>query len=63
MIDIVLNGRNIDLEFIYDAFTGYIYKMAEILKSSAGLATYTAKNNKVVQKHYAKVMELFYPTE
>ncbi len=63
MIDIVLNGRNIDLEFIYDAFSGYIYKMAEILKSSAGLATYTAKNNKVIAKHYEKVMELFYPTE
>ena len=63
MIDIVLNGRNIDLEFIYDAFTGYIYKMAEILKSDTGLATYTARNNKVVQKHYDMVTALFYPAD
>ncbi len=63
MIDIVLNGRNIDFEFIYDAFTGYIYKMVDILKSDTGLATYTAKNGKIIQKHYEKVLKLFFGEE
>ena len=63
MIDIVLNGRNIDFEFIYDGFNGFIYKMVDILKSDAGLATYTAKNGKIVAKHYEKVLELFFPEE
>ena len=60
MIDIVLNGRSIDFEFIYDAFTGFIYKMVDILKSDTGLATYTAKNGKIVSKHYEKVLKLFF---
>ena len=42
-----------------------LFAMLCLLPSSAPAesATYTTKNNKVVQKHYAKVMELFYPTE
>ena len=60
MIDIVLNGRSIDFEFIYDAFTGFIYKMVDILKSDTGLATYTAKNGKIVSKQYEKVLKLFF---
>ena len=60
MIDIVLNGRNIDFEFIYDGFNGFIYKMVDILKNDTGLATYVAKNGKVVGKHYEKVLDLFF---
>ena len=37
--------------------------MVDILKSDAGLATYTAKNGKIVAKHYEKVLELFFPEE
>ncbi len=61
MIDLMLDGRNINFEFMYDAFTGYVYKVRTMLNSEISLATFAAENDGPVRAHYEKVLELFYP--
>ena len=60
MLDIILNGRAVTTAFLYDSFSGYTYKMAELLKGTKELASFVASNDKAVIRHYEKVMELFY---
>lgn len=60
MLDIILNGRNISFEFVYDAWTGYIYKTGTIVSGKQGLASFTEKNNKAVLKHFEKVRDVFF---
>lgn len=60
MIDIILDGRNIDFAFVYDAFTGFMYKIRDILISNKGVTTYVAKGHKVFAAHYENVMKLFF---
>lgn len=61
MIDTILNGRNLSFDFIYDAFSGFVYKTAEILKGNTALPTYVAKQENAVLKHYETVRNLFFP--
>lgn len=60
MIDLVLNGRSFDFSFVYDAFNGFVYKTAEILKGSTGLSTYVAQKENTVMTHYETVRDLFF---
>lgn len=60
MIDLVLNGRSFDFSFVYDAFNGFVYKTAEILKGSTALPTYVAQKENTVMTHYEKVRDLFF---
>lgn len=60
MLDIILNGRNISFEFVYDAWTGYIYKTGTIVGSNQGLASFTAKNNNAVLTHFEKIRDVFF---
>jgi len=61
MIDTILNGRNLSFDFIYDAFSGFVYKTAEILKGNVALPTYVAQKEKAVLTHYEAVRDLFFP--
>ena len=60
MIDIILDGRNIDFAFVYDAFSGFMYKIKDILISNMGVVTYVAKGRRVFASHYENVMKLFF---
>lgn len=60
MIDLVLNGRSLDFSFVYDAFNGFVYKTAEILKGSTALPTYVAQKENTVMSHYEKVRDMFF---
>ena len=60
MIDIILDGRNIDFAFVYDAFTGFMYKVKDILISNNGVASYVAKGRNVFSSHYENVLKLFF---
>ena len=61
MIDTILDGRSLGFEFIYDAFSGFVYKTATILSGNVALPTYVAQQQKPVVKHYEKVRDLFFP--
>ncbi len=61
MIDTILDGRNLSYEFFYDAFTGFFYKTAEILKGNVALPTYVQKIENTVTTHYETVRDLFFP--
>ena len=60
MLDIITNGRLINATFIYDAFTGYTYKMTELVTSKKDLASFCAANDKRVIAHFEKVVGLFF---
>ena len=60
MLDIVLDGRNISFEFVYDAWTGFVYKTGTVVSGSQGLASFVAKNGSTVLKHFEKVRDVFY---
>lgn len=59
MLDIIFDGRAVTTAFLYDAFSGYTYKMADLLNGKKELASFVASNDKAVLKHYTAVMELF----
>ena len=61
MIDTILNGRCLGFDFIYDAFSGFVYKTAGILKGNVALPTVVAQQEKAVMKHYEAVRDLFFP--
>lgn len=61
MIDTILNGRCLGFDFIYDAFSGFVYKTAGILKGNVALPTVVAQQEKAVMKHYETVRDLFFP--
>lgn len=63
MIDTILNGRCLGFDFIYDAFNGFVYKTANILKGNVALPTFVAQQEKAVMAHYEKVRDLFFPAE
>lgn len=61
MIDTILDGRSLGFEFIYDAFSGFVYKTATILSGNVTLPTYVAQQKKPVMKHYESVRDMFFP--
>lgn len=60
MLDRILDGRNISFEFVYDAWTGFIYKTGTIVGGSQGLASFVAKNSNAVLKHFDLVRDVFF---
>ena len=60
MLDLIMDGRLVNAAFIYDAFSGYTYKMGSLIDSNKELASFCASNDKAVLKHFQKVMDLFY---
>ncbi len=60
MLDIILEGRAVSTSYMYDSWSGYNYKMADLVKGTRELASYTKSMDKNVIKHYEKVAALFY---
>ncbi len=60
MLDLILEGRAVSPSYMYDSWSGYNYKMTDILKGNRELASFTKSNDKSVIKHYEKVAALFY---
>lgn len=63
MIDTILDGRNLDFAFMYDAFTGYMYKMKDFVQGNVALPTYVEKTRNGVEKHFENVQKLFFPED
>lgn len=60
MIDLILDGRNLDFEFIYDGFKGYMYDMSDIFKGGTTVPAYVASTQKAVTTYYEGIRKLFY---
>ena len=60
MLDIILDGRAVSAAYMYDSFSGYHFKVVDILKGTKELASYTKSFDKNILKHYEKVLALFY---
>lgn len=60
MIDLILDGRNLDFEFVYDGFKGYMYDMSDIFKGGTTVPAYVASTQKAVTTYYEGIRKLFY---
>ena len=60
MLDIILDGRAVSTAYMYDSFSGYHFKMADLFKGTKELASFTKSLDKSIVKHYEKVIALFY---
>lgn len=60
MLDLIMDGRLVNATFLYDSWNGYAYKVSTLINSNNDLASFTAKNDKSVIKHFEKVLAIFY---
>ena len=60
MLDIILDGRAVSTEYMYDSFSGYHFQMKDLFKGTKELASFTKTKDKGIIKHYEKVLALFY---
>ena len=60
MLDIISDSRAVSTAYMYDSFSGYHFKMADLFKGKKELASFTKSNDKSIIKHYEKVIALFY---
>ena len=60
MLDLIMDGRLVNATFLYDSWNGYAYKISSLINSNNDLASFTAKNDKSVIKHFEKVLAIFY---
>ncbi len=60
MVDLILDGRNLDFEFVYDGFKGYMYDMSDIFKGGTTVPAYVASTQKAVTTYYEGIRKLFY---
>ena len=61
MLDLIMEGRLVDFAFVYDNFKGFSFTLQDLLKKNAtqDFASYYAKKEKSVQKHYDSVLKAF----
>ena len=72
MIDLVLSSRVIDFAYLYDGWTGWVFrwntmhvsgwvfKLADFVKAEGAFASTYTKHEKAMQTYYDKVLEFFY---
>lgn len=60
MIDLVLSSRVIDFAYLYDGWTGWVFKLADFVKTEGAFASTYEKNEKAMQTYYDKVLAFFY---
>lgn len=60
MIDLVLASRVIDFAYLYDGWTGWVFKLADFIKTEGAFSSTYAKYEKSMQNYYDKVLEFFY---
>jgi len=60
MIDLVMQGRFVDIGFIYDGFVGAGYIPARLVqKNDSNVESYIEKNEKAINKRYDMIIEYF----
>jgi len=60
MIDLVMQGRVVDMGFIYDGFVGAGYIPARLLQeNNTNVESYIEKNEKTMNKRYDQIIEYF----
>ncbi len=60
MIDLVLSSRVIDFAYLYDGWTGWVFKLADFVKAEGAFASTYTRHEKAMQTYYDKVLEFFY---
>ena len=61
MMDLCVNARVFDMGYVYDNWNGASFWFQNLLADTShpDMSSYYAKNSKVVEKYYGKVMKLF----
>jgi hypothetical protein len=59
MLDTIFDSRVIDFAYLYDGWNGWVFKMASLLTGTQDFASFYAKQEKSVSKHYQKVLDIF----
>ena len=60
MMELILDSRVIDFAYLYDGWTGWVFKLAGMTAREGGFASVYEKNEKAMQNYYEKVLKLFY---
>ena len=60
MIDLVLSSRVIDFAYLYDGWSGWVFKLADFVKTEGAFASTYEKHAKAMQTYYDKVLSFFY---
>jgi len=59
MINMVLDSRYIDFAYLYDCWNGWTFKLEQFIDTGTFASSYQSQE-KVVRKHFEKVMKKFY---
>jgi len=59
MMDIILGNRVIDFAYLYDGWTGWVFKLGDFIKEKDAFASKYASNETAMQKYYQKVLDFF----
>ncbi len=59
MFDTIFNNRVIDFAYLYDGWNGWVFKMQGLLTGNSDFASFFEKNQKAVNRHYNKVLDIF----
>ena len=59
MLDTIFDNRVIDFAYLYDGWNGWVFKMQGLLTGNSDFASFYAKQEKAVSKHYEKVLDIF----
>ena len=60
MMELILDSRVIDFAYLYDGWTGWVFKLAGMTAQEGSFASVYGKNEKAMQNYYDKVLKLFY---
>ncbi len=60
MMEMILDSRVIDFAYLYDGWSGWVFKLANMTAQEGNFASVYEKNEKAMQNYYEKVLKLFY---
>ena len=60
MMELILESRVIDFAYLYDGWTGWVFKLAGMTAQEGVFTSVYEKNEKAMQTYYDKVLALFY---
>lgn len=63
IMDLILEGRFINLAFMYDDWKGYTYAIGPLINSTQDFASYCAANESKIMIQYQKIIDLFFSEE
>ena len=59
MLDTIFDNRVFDCAYLYDGWKGWVFKMQSLLVGNQDFASFYAKQEKAVSKHYENILEIF----